>query len=276
MAGIRQQRTALEAKLTEVKAAAAAAHDEVNTMQKQVSELQAAVAAARAAAGTDGGAGGMAPLLTKAAQLYRSLYSATSKAGAEVPFDTLPTNLGLACWMDDAMEGVVDWNDMDDDARGYVLVNALPGQRIQLEKNKTSGAAAAAAAAAPPTSSSAPAPMSVDAFGEQPAFGATPAAVSSGGFDEPPASFGAAAAKAPQPQVAAAAPVAAAAAPAAAAAGFGATTSVGFDDDAPAFPTAAPASAPAAAPAATPAAPAAAAAKAPAVVSGFEDDAPAF
>lgn len=35
----------------------------------------------------------------------RNLYQAVQSSGAEVPFDALPSALGLATWVDDALAG---------------------------------------------------------------------------------------------------------------------------------------------------------------------------
>jgi hypothetical protein len=95
-------------------------------VRKEVAGLQAEAAALRAGTGADSAVTVLPGLLSKAARVYRSLYASVLKAGAQPPPEVLPSALGLATWMDDALAGAADWNDLDDVARGYVIVNALP------------------------------------------------------------------------------------------------------------------------------------------------------
>jgi hypothetical protein len=95
-------------------------------VRKEVAGLQAEAAALRAGTGADSAVTVLPDLLSRAARAYRSLYASVLKAGAQPPPEVLPSALGLATWMDDALAGAADWNDLDDVARGYVIVNALP------------------------------------------------------------------------------------------------------------------------------------------------------
>ncbi|KAJ9522752.1 hypothetical protein QJQ45_019838 [Haematococcus lacustris] len=178
LAALKAQRTALQANLTELHDAQSRTEAEMEEVQREVASLQAETRAARAA-GTASAI--LMPLLSKAAAAYRALAASVTKAGGQVPMECLPGNLGLATWMDDALEGVVDWNDVEEDARGYVLVNALPGQLrkpTDVQPKQISMVAA-------------PGVVDIDAFGEAPAYpvgqGVMAKVLTDAGFGEPPA-----------------------------------------------------------------------------------------
>ncbi|KAJ9523147.1 hypothetical protein QJQ45_023960 [Haematococcus lacustris] len=178
LAALKAQRTALQANLTELHDAQSRTEAEMEEVQREVASLQAETRAARAA-GTASAI--LTPLLSKAAAAYRALAASVTKAGGQVPMECLPGNLGLATWMDDALEGVVDWNDVEEDARGYVLVNALPGQLrkpTDVQPKQVSMVAA-------------PGVVDIDAFGEAPAYpvgqGVMAKVLTDAGFGEPPA-----------------------------------------------------------------------------------------
>ncbi|KAJ9522271.1 hypothetical protein QJQ45_008099 [Haematococcus lacustris] len=178
LAALKAQRTALQANLTELHDAQSRTEAEMEEVQREVASLQAETRAARAA-GTASAI--LTPLLAKAAAAYRALAASVTKAGGQVPMECLPGNLGLATWMDDALEGVVDWNDVEENARGYVLVNALPGQLrkpTDVQPKQVSMVAA-------------PGVVDIDAFGEAPAYpvgqGVMAKVLTDAGFGEPPA-----------------------------------------------------------------------------------------
>ncbi|EFJ51520.1 hypothetical protein VOLCADRAFT_103432 [Volvox carteri f. nagariensis] len=157
--GLRRQQEAVRAKLGELADADRDAAAEVEACESSLESLQQELKEAR----SSGSAAALPTLLSRAANVYRGLYGLAQRMGTTVPFEALPASLeGLHVWADEVAAGVIDWPDDDVDARGFVIVNALPGADAPrpIVKAVAGAAAAAVAAAAAP----------------KPAMGAAPAA----------------------------------------------------------------------------------------------------
>ncbi|GAX73708.1 hypothetical protein CEUSTIGMA_g1161.t1 [Chlamydomonas eustigma] len=166
------QKGALEVRYNEVQQGIKAAEAELEGAGVEVARLQDAVEQLRRAQ-PDGGGQRAQGLLVRAARAYRSLLATVLRCGLELPFEADLLNNGgllvegrndatgmLLAWVDDVVAGAADWAvDMDDDLRGYVVVNAMdtklpstPQRVVARSVSKAPGAAdvMAAAAAAPP------------------------------------------------------------------------------------------------------------------------------
>ncbi|GLC36577.1 hypothetical protein PLESTF_001275100 [Pleodorina starrii] len=207
--GLRRQQDAARAQLADLQDADRDAAAEVEACQVSLDSMEAELKEAR----SSGVASALPSLLSRAATVYRGLYGLAHRMGTAVPFEALPATLeGLHVWADEVAAGVVDWADDDVDARGYVVVNALPGADAPRPVLKAVAAAAAKPAPAP-AAGAAPIPkMLPDDFAAPAAAGIS----GGGGFDDPPAfgdepAFGGASATvsgsaAPPPAATAAAP----------------------------------------------------------------------
>ncbi|GLI62231.1 hypothetical protein VaNZ11_004797 [Volvox africanus] len=200
--GLRRQLEASKLKLAELKDADLDAAAELEGCQVALTSLEAELKEAR----TSGSVAALPSLLSRSATVYRGLLGLAHRVGTAVPFDALPATLeGLHVWAEEVAAGVLDWPDDDVTARGFVIVNALPGADAPRPILKPAKPPSAVQAPSPPVSAAAAAPIlpddfvkvavapsgSIDfddppAFGDAPAFGSSATAMSSVALPPPP------------------------------------------------------------------------------------------
>ncbi|GIL89869.1 hypothetical protein Vretimale_17992 [Volvox reticuliferus] len=180
--GLRRQLEASKLKLAELKDAELDAAAEMEGCQVALTSLEAELKEAR----TAGSFAALPSLISRSATVYRGLLGLAHRVGTAVPFDALPATLeGLHVWAEEVAAGVIDWPDDDVSARGFVIVNALPGAdapRPILKPAPPTKPPAVAHAPQLPVSAAAAAPILSEGF-------VNVAAAPNGSidFDDPPA-----------------------------------------------------------------------------------------
>lgn len=118
----RKQKDLLQRRLSDIQMASEAAHAELAAAKRDVTDLTRQVDAAR----TSYDAYDIGALLTRAANAYKALFRHAQAAGIEVPYEAQLTHVTALTWTEDMLAGAAEWQDTDDEARGFVVVNAFP------------------------------------------------------------------------------------------------------------------------------------------------------